>query len=191
MKFNFVIVVALLVPACASPSEQVEVPAVCATPDDATAPADIEVHARDVAIEPVPGRQHMAWTYDGDVPGPVIRMNVGETRRVRLVNDSPRAVSMHFHGVVYDATDDGTPEHPESMVNPGCAHVYTITATLPGVWPYHSHRDPRGEMAMGLYGAVVVPAPDETPAEHDLVVFLGQLGIENEEAEESEEEEEE
>ena len=63
-------------------------------------------------------------------------------------------------------------------MKPDSAHVYTVTATQPGVWAYHSHRDPHVEMARGLVGAVVVPSPDEATADHDYVVFLGQLGIE-------------
>ncbi len=147
----------------------------CSTPADAAAVADVTITAKDAMIESV---GFYAWTYDGDVPGPVIRMNLGETKTVKLVNESPRPASLHFHGVTYSAIDDGSPEHLESMVNPGCAHVYTITASEPGVWPYHSHRDPRTEMARGLHGAVVVPFPGEAPADHEYVVFMGQLGLE-------------
>lgn len=152
----------------------------CTTPEDTDAPADVTITAQDAAIMPGDGTTFGAWTYDGDVPGPVLRMAVGETLRVKLVNQSPRTTSLHFHGVRYSAVDDGSPEHPESMVGPGCAHVYTITAVQPGVWPYHGHRDPRTEMAFGLYGAVIVPDPAETPADHEYVVFAGQLGIEGE-----------
>lgn len=160
----------------------------CATPEDSVALADVTITARDAGIPLGDGRTFLAWTYDGDVPGPVLQIPLGETRRVKLVNASPRTASLHFHGVRYAAVDDGSPEHPESMVEPGCAHVYTLTADQPGVWPFHSHRDPREEMAHGLYGAVVVPFPDEPPPDHEYVVFLGQLGIE-EGAEDEEEDE--
>lgn len=158
----------------------------CGTPEDAAAPADVTITARDVQVPLRDGRLVLAWTYDGDVPGPVLRIPLGETRRVKLVNASPRTTSLHFHGVHYAAVDDGTPDSPESMVAPGCAHVYAITADQPGVWPYHGHRDPGVEMARGLHGAVVVPFPDEAPADHEYVVFLGQLGIEEEGHEEGE-----
>jgi FtsP/CotA-like multicopper oxidase with cupredoxin domain len=162
----------------------------CSTPGD-TAAADVTITTKDAVIQPAEGVSFIAWTYDGDVPGPVIRMNIGDTKRVKLVNESPRPASLHFHGVTYSDTDDGSPEHPESMVNPGCAHVYTITANQPGVWAYHSHRDPRVEMARGLHGAIVVPFPGEAAADHEYVVYMGQLGIEGEggggEAEEADE----
>ncbi len=161
----------------------------CATPADEAAAADITMTAQDAVIEAAPGVFFHAWTYDGDVPGPVLRIPLGETRTIKLRNDSPRPASLHFHGVSYAETDDGTSEHPESIVNPGCAHIYTVEAVQPGVWPYHSHVEPRSEMAMGLHGAIVVPDPAEAAADHEYFVYLGQLGLE--EGEEGGEEEEE
>lgn len=164
----------------------------CETPGDATAAADLTLTAKDAIVEPMAGSSFLAWTYEGDVPGPVLRVPLGEKRRIKLVNRSPRPESLHFHGVEYAVGDDGSTESG-GMVNPGCAHVYTITAKAPGAWPFHSHRDSRTEMARGLYGAVIVPDPDEKPADHEFVVFLGQLGIEgghgaSEEGESEEEE---
>jgi len=153
-------------------------PHACTTPSDATALADVTITAKDATLDLGDGNEFEAWTYDGDVPGPVLRVPLGESRRVKLVNDSPRPVSLHFHGVTYAASDDGTPEHQESIVYPSCAHVYTIKAEAPGTWPYHSHVDSREEMAHGLYGAVIVPAPSEAPVDHEYVAFLGQLGLE-------------
>jgi FtsP/CotA-like multicopper oxidase with cupredoxin domain len=80
--------------------------------------------------------------------------------------------------VAYSNADDGS----ENLVDPGCTHVYTISAVAAGVWPFHSHRDSRDELARGLYGAVIVPDAGEAPATHEFVSFLGQLGIESETA---------
>lgn len=188
---TFLVLIHTVVVSCGSPSgpesgfgDSTEIQA-CATPADATAPADVVLTVQDATISWAPGVHFQAWTYDGDVPGPVLRLSLGETSRVKLINESPRPASLHFHGVSYAASDDGSPEHPQSMVNPGCAHVYTITADEPGVWPFHSHRNPREEMAKGLYGAVIVPPTDELPADHEYVIFLGQLGLEEEEGDEN------
>lgn len=151
----------------------------CETPADATATADLTLTVKDAVVSPVAGSAFLAWTYDGDVPGPVLRLPLGAKRTVKLVNRSPRPASLHFHGVEYAVGDDGSADSG-GVVNPGCAHVYTITAKVPGVWPFHSHRDSRTEMARGLYGAVIVPAPGEKQADHEFVAFLGQLGIEGE-----------
>jgi FtsP/CotA-like multicopper oxidase with cupredoxin domain len=156
-----------------------EPPHACTSPADDVAAADVTITAKDATLDLGDGKTFEAWTFDGDVPGPVLHMNVGDSRRVKLVNRSPRAASLHFHGVTYSASDDGTPEHEESVVYPNCAHVYTIKAEVPGAWPYHSHVDSRQEMAQGQYGAVIVSAANETPADPEYVAFLGQLGLED------------
>lgn len=161
-----------------------EPPHACTTPTDDSAAADVTITAKDATLDVGDGKHFDAWTYDGDVPGPVLHMNVGETKRVKLVNHSPRAASLHFHGVTYAASDDGTPDHEESVVYPNCAHVYTIKAEAPGAWPYHSHVDSREEMAHGQYGAVIVSAPNEVHADEEYVAFMGQLGIEDASSEE-------
>jgi FtsP/CotA-like multicopper oxidase with cupredoxin domain len=176
MRSTLICALALAAGCTQAPDDE---PLRCATPGDFNATADITITARDVGIAPAPDVVEVAWSYDGDVPGPVLRIPLGAERRVKLVNRSPRATSLHFHGLSYSADDDGTPEHDASMVASGCAHIYTLTAVQPGVWPYHSHRDARVEMAAGLYGAVVVPADNETPADHEYVALLGQIGIED------------
>lgn len=179
MRSTVLVLFALLAGGCTSPPPSQ--PVACATPADADAAADVVITARDALLEPAPGVDFIAWTYDGDVPGPVLRMSVGDQRRVKLVNASPRATSLHFHGVAYANEDDGSLEHPASVVQPGCVHVYTITARVPGVFPYHSHTaadDVRLEVARGQYGAVVVADANEPPATHEFVVFLAAMGIE-------------
>lgn len=161
-----------------------EPPQPCTTPEDENAPADVTITVKDASLDLGGGSSFEAWTFDGNVPGPVLRMTVGQTKRIKLVNASERATSLHFHGVKYAADDDGTPEHPRSIVYPSCAHVYTITADAPGAWVYHSHVDPRVELSKGLYGAVIVAEPNEPAADHDYVVFMGQLGLEGEKEEE-------
>lgn len=171
---------------CQTVAPKDETPHECTSPGDEKASADVTITAKDVTLDVGDGKSFEAWTYDGDVPGPVLRMVVGQTKRVMLINQSPRPASLHFHGVTYAVTDDGTPDQPKSIVYPGCAHVYTITAEAPGAWPYHGHVDSREEMAHGLYGAVIVSTPTEPPVDRELVAFLGQLGIEGGAEEEEE-----
>ncbi|MCC6271998.1 MAG: multicopper oxidase domain-containing protein [Deltaproteobacteria bacterium] len=153
----------------------------CNTPEDAVSAADLVLTVKDVSLEIRDGEIFEAWTYNGQVPGPVLRMNLGETKRIKLVNYSPRPASLHFHGAAYPLIDDGITLYPEGVVNPGCAHVYTVTASSPGVWPFHSHLDTSNELVRGLYGALIVPDPAEPPADHEFVLFMGQLGTEGEE----------
>lgn len=152
----------------------------CRTPADGEAIADIEVRAVHTGVN-VDGMSapFRAWTFGGDVPGPVWRLGLGETKRIKLINDSPLAASLHFMGVSYPKEDDGTESTPSSVVEPGCAHVYTVTANEPGTWPVVNHLEPRIALTQGQYAAVIVPPKDEMPAAHDFVLFAGQLGMES------------
>lgn len=177
----------LLVVAVACQTRVKPAPLACATPGDTSALADVTIDAEMISLS-TPHGEIEARTFGGDVPGPVMRMQLGESRRVKLVNHTDRPMSLHFMGVSYAPEDDGTPDTPSSVVNPGCAHVYPITARSAGVWPIVDHVEPRDSLAHGAYGAIVVPAPDEVPADRDFVVFMGQLGLEEESGEEAEEE---
>lgn len=175
-----VVIASLGVASCASTDED-NGPDVCATPLDVDAVADVTVVARDVRISPATGRRAFdAWTFDGTVPGPILRMKRGESGTVKLVNQSPRTASLHFMGMDYGVENDGTMDFPTSVVGRQCAHVYPITANTDGVWPFLSHVEPRFALSRGQYGAIVVPSAEEQPARHEFILFMGQLGIEGE-----------
>ncbi len=156
-----------------------DAPLVCATPADRDMAADVVVTAENATVSATPGEPVFdAWTFDGDVPGPVWRLGVGQVLAVKLLNSSLRASSLHFMGLDYDVTDDGTPDFSQSVVAPGCAHVYRVAATEPGAWPFVNHVEPGLSLPRGQYGAVIVPGVSERPAAHEFVIFAGQLGVE-------------
>lgn len=55
------------------------------------------------------GRELDVWAYNGQVPGPILRANVGDRIRVRLVNQLPQPTSIHWHGLRLDNSMDGVP----------------------------------------------------------------------------------
>ena len=190
MKKTVIQVVACITMASCG-SAKSEGPDICATPLDIAAPADVTVTARDVRILPAVGRRAFdAWTFDGAVPGPALRMKLGDSLSVKLVNTSPRAASLHFMGMEYGVEEDGTMDFPFSVVGRQCAHVYPITALTEGVWPFLSHVEPRLALSRGQYVAIVVSSAYEPPAQHEFVLFMGQLGLEGEEGGDEDEDEE-
>jgi FtsP/CotA-like multicopper oxidase with cupredoxin domain len=64
------------------------------------------------------GSDFTAWTYNGRVPGPEIRVREGETIRVVLKNFLPEATTIHWHGVPVPNLMDGVPEVTQKAVNP-------------------------------------------------------------------------
>lgn len=87
------------------------------------------------------------------IPGPVIRVEVGDTVRVRFRNSDQHyrwPHSMHPHGLRYDLDNDGRwladdPERPGTAVPYGGTYTYTWEASPSsvGTWPYHDHSVPQ------------------------------------------------
>lgn len=101
-----------------------------------------------------------AWAYNGQIPGPEIRIKEGDRVRVTFKNELPVASSIHWHGLHVPWTMDGPPGINQKPVEPGGTFVYEFVAKPTGTHFYHSHgsgaHDEALQMDMGLYGAFVV-----------------------------------
>jgi FtsP/CotA-like multicopper oxidase with cupredoxin domain len=100
-------------------------------------------------IEIAPGVFYPAWTYNGTVPGPVLRATEGDLLRVRFANAGSHPHTIHFHGI-HPPAMDGVFE----VVEPGGSFVYEFEARPAGFYPYHCHSTPlKKHIHKGLYGA--------------------------------------
>src|SRR5262245_2642084 len=70
---------------------------------------EIELTSRIAEVEVAPGRRVQAWTYDGGIPGPLIRARVGDRVIVHFTNDLPHPTTIHWHGVRVPIEMDGVP----------------------------------------------------------------------------------
>ena len=92
-----------------------------------------------------------AWTFGGTVPGPTIRVHLGDTVRVHLTNETPMSHSIDFHAS-QTAMNDQMVE-----IKPGASFTYTFTADYAGVWMYHCGTAPALlHIANGMFGMVIV-----------------------------------
>ena len=119
------------------------------------------------------------WTFNGTVPGPVIRVKVGDTIRVHLVNPETSQVghSVDFHASQVAWNDEMT------TINPGEEKIYEWTAEYAGVWMYHCGTSPAlHHIANGMYGMVIVePAEGLPPVDAEFAIvqsewYLGPQG---------------
>ena len=105
------------------------------------------------------GLDFAMYGFNGEVPGPLIRVPQNATIIVRFHNriDLPSAV--HWHGVRLDNRSDGAVGVTQEAVAPGGSFVYRVHFPDAGVYWYHPHEREDVEQAMGLFGNVIVDSP--------------------------------
>lgn len=106
------------------------------------------------------------WAFDGKIPGPVVRVTVGDTVDFTIVNASPIQHSMDFHAA------EIAPSRAYVNVNPGDSLTFRFVARVPGAFMYHCGTAPvAAHIANGMYGAIIVdPAVPLPPAREFVVV---------------------
>lgn len=131
-----------------------------------------------------PGKTVEAWTYNGAVPGPEIRVTEGDTIRVNVTNNLPESTSVHWHGVMLPNSMDGVPFITQPPIKPGETFTYEfpIRAGNAGAHMYHSHHNAAKQVTMGLLGAFIIEPKDPStrPAfDRDYTIILndGPLGF--------------
>lgn len=113
------------------------------------------------------------WGYNGQVPGPEIRVREGDLVRIELNNELPVPTTIHWHGLFVPNAMDGVAGLNQAPVAPGESFTYEFVAKPAGTRWYHSHTDPAVQVPMGLYGAFIVepnPAPRLYDREQTLIV---------------------
>ena len=122
---------------------------------------EFEITAEDKEIEIAPGVFFPAWTYNGRVPGPTLRVGEGDRVRILFRNFGSHPHTMHFHGI-HAARMDGVPG--AGNVLPGGEFTYEFDAFPFGCHLYHCHSVPlKRHIHKGLYGAFII---DPDPARH-------------------------
>lgn len=115
-----------------------------------------------------PGAIYDAIAYNKQLPGPPIEVTAGDHITIHLTNNAKEPHSIHTHVVSFTSGNDGV---NSSMVMPGETKTFEWDAYYAGTFPYHDHGDEVEGIARGLFGAVIVHAPDELPANEHVVVL--------------------
>ena len=136
----------------------------------------VELEAYAAEWEVAPGRKLQGWTYNGQVPGPTIEANVGNTVVVRLKNRLSEPTTIHWHGLGVPAEMDGT-QVVQRLVQPGETFEYRFDVWNAGTFWYHSHHNETVQMERGLYGALVVRGIDEPRLDRERVLVLDDVKL--------------
>ncbi len=112
---------------------------------------DIDLPIIDKQMTVATGYVVQAWTFGGTVPGPTIRVHVGDTVRVHLTNETNMSHSIDFHA------SQTAMDHQMVEIKPGASWTYTFTPEYAGVWMYHCGTAPTLlHIANGMFGMVIV-----------------------------------
>jgi suppressor of ftsI len=124
------------------------------------------------------GHAFAAYGFNGQMPGPLIRVPRGATIVVRFHNRIDLPSSVHWHGVRLENRNDGAVGVTQQPVPPGGDFTYTVHFPDAGIYWYHPHVREDIEQAMGLFGNLLVDDADSaywSPANQEQVLMLSDL----------------
>ncbi len=140
---------------------------------------EVELVARRTSLELVPAGPTPLYGFDGHVPGPLIEAEVGDRLIVHFRNELPVETTVHWHGLRVPNDMDGVPDHTQAPIDPGGSFEYRFELPDEGLYWYHPHVRSAEEVSSGLYGAIVVRAPDE-PEIDEAVLVLSDAAVDEE-----------
>jgi FtsP/CotA-like multicopper oxidase with cupredoxin domain len=140
-----------------------------------------DITCQNVDWEVEPGKViKNAYTYNGVVPGPIIRVTEGDKVRVNVKNDMKVSTAVHFHGALVPNKMDGVPYVTQEPITPGTTFPYEFVAKNPGSHMYHSHHDAAEQVTKGMMAAYIIEPKDKSkdPAyDKEYIMVLNDTGI--------------
>ena len=149
-------------------------------PDPAIVEINMEARLSTVEIEE--DVEVEAWTYNGTIPGPLIRVRVGDRLIVHYTNQLPRPSTIHWHGLRVPIEMDGVPGYSQDPVQTGESFTYDFIVPDAGIYWYHPHVMSAAQVGFGLYGALLVEDPaeeEDVGIADDLVLVLSDIFIDD------------
>lgn len=111
-------------------------------PLDARIDGGVKVYELEAAVTRwniLPYIRVAAYAFNGQVPGPRIRITEGDRVRFVVRNSLPEPTSVHWHGLILPNAMDGAAEITQDPIPPGGSFTYEFTARQAGTFFYHSH----------------------------------------------------
>src|SRR5208282_1128103 len=108
-------------------------------PARAGTPADLTLRIAEANIELSPKHSVKTLTYNGQVPGPLLRMTEGKQVTVEAINETKQPEMIHWHGFHIPPEVDGAHEEGTPMIQGLSTRSYTFTPHPAGTRWYHTH----------------------------------------------------
>ena len=131
-----------------------------------------DLTAAPTSVQQFDGRLLDVWAYNERVPGPVLRVRLGESIEVKLHNRLPQPTTIHWHGVRVPNAMDGVPGITQDPIAPGRSFTYRFTPKDAGTFWFHPHVRTSEQVERGLYGVLIVDDAEPLPYNRDEVWVL-------------------
>jgi FtsP/CotA-like multicopper oxidase with cupredoxin domain len=138
-------------------------------------PADHTVRIEASAIEIAPKVILSTITYNGQFPGPLIRLREGQQTTVGILNDTDTPEQLHWHGQEVSVDVDGSAEEGTPYIPAHGKRRIKFTPNPAGFRFYHTHNRAGANLYAGQYSGQVGPAyiePKNNPGRYDREIFL-------------------
>src|SRR5215211_5739670 len=138
----------------------------------------IELRARKLHAS-LPGifsRPAELWTFDGKIPGPVLRARQGAEFKLRLINELGEPLALHWHGVRLGNAMDGT-WLASPPVAPGSSFDFVFTPPDAGTFWYRTTTDASRQRERGLSGMFIVEEADPLESILDVPLLIDDWAI--------------
>jgi nitrite reductase (NO-forming) len=130
-------------------------------------------HAREAPVRISKDTVVAGWTFEGDIPGPVVHCRVGDTVEFTLTNDVAVPHSMDFHAAQID------PKAAFRSVAKGQSVTFTFRPKWAGAFMYHCGTAPvLMHIGSGMYGAIVVSPREALPPAKEFVLVQSEFYLE-------------
>ncbi len=130
----------------------------------------------------VDGKAFAMYAYNGQFPGPLLKVRQGSTFTVNVTNNIDVPTTIHWHGIRLENKFDGTAGVTQEAIEPGKSFVYSVTVPDEGMFWYHPHVREDLQQDMGLYANLWVTPKDEkayNTVNREEVVMLDDLLLED------------
>jgi manganese oxidase len=103
-----------------------------------------------------PGKIVEGWGYNGQIPGPLIKVDVGDNVRIHVENELPLGTDVHWHGVRVPNDQDGVAPLTQPLIQSGETYTYEFLADEPSIGMYHPHHHGQMKLPNGMFGVFLI-----------------------------------
>ena len=134
----------------------------------------VDLHAVELEARLAEGTTYGFWTFNGRVPGPMLRARVGDTLDVHVTNSDDSAFT---HSVDFHAATGPGGGAAATQVDPGHTKSFKFKALVPGLYVYHCATPMVAHhITNGMYGLILVePEGGLSPVDHEFYVMQGEI----------------